>query len=549
MAQRENQTQIQGDGNPQTAEETLKQLAEQLQNIVNQLQSENTRLSGEIEQLRSQCDQLQSQQHTEQQREIWNQQLAEQLAKHREELRQQQLNLIAASASHSNGDQNQNAFQLLSSFYADVSASLEAIQHEVGNRQSDISQQIDRMQSLQQQGEAILEALVTRMRVELQQTYPHSESNAPRVSPRRRSTRADRSTQSLTDQPQPQPILKPTPTVPEAPTPIPTQPSNFKLGVLLILFSSLMFSLQNIVVRVILKEQSLFGVFKLGGFITPSPGNSLLILLMRMLIVAPVMAFVIAPLFYQHTWRDIKHLGKKNQLGRLLCVVGSGFFLFLSQFFIYIALGNVPTGVATTIFFVYPTITILLAWLIFREKPTFLLVLATISIYIGGFLTIPSFTAGAKGNVTLGATTAIASGVAFAIYVILIKVSRLHPIPFSVVSFTTILFLSALVLQFVGYQVVPSRWPTLWMATLVLATTTLVGYILNNIAVPMICPALASVVSASGPALTAMLALVIIQEKLQLYQVLGVVLVTLWVIGISAQNLKPKAPPAQPAAK
>ncbi|MFB2876970.1 EamA family transporter [Floridanema aerugineum] len=549
MAQLENQRQTQGEDNPQTAEEFVRVLTEQLQDIkqsllqelqqeVQKLQSERSSLNTEIEQMRSQY-----QQQTAQQR-VWTQQLAEILATGlQEELRQQQLNFLAANASRPSGNQDENSYQLLAALNSTLSSTLRALQQEINSYQSNFSQQLGRMQTLEQQGEAILEALVTRIRLQLQETYrPERTSSTPRITPGRRPTALPgRSSQ------QP-PAVGPAPTAPATPTTPSPQATNFKLGVVLVLISSLMFSLQNIVVRVLLREQNIFGLFKVGGFITPSPGNSLLILLLRMILVAPLMAFVVAPLFYNNTWRDIKHLGQKSQFGRLLSVIGSGFFLFLSQFFIYIALGNIPTGVATTIFFVYPTITILLSWIIFRDKPTFLLVLATISIYIGGFLTIPSFTAGAKGNVTLGVITAICSGVAFAVYVVLIKVSRMHPVPFSVVNFTTILFLSAIVLPFFGYQVKPTMWTGLLIGTLVLVTTTLCGYLLNNFGVPLIGPALASVVSASGPALTTILAFFIIQENLQLYQVLGVVLVTVWVIGISAQNLKPKDPPSQPAA-
>lgn len=557
MAQLENQRQTQGEGNPQTAEESLKLLTEQLQNIqqslaeqlrrdVNQLESEKSRLNTEIEQLRSHYQQLQSQQQTAEQR-VWTQQLAQILATQlQEELRQQQLNYLAANASDSSGNQDENSYELLAALNSTLNTTLRALQQDINSYQSNLSQQLGRMQSLEQQGEAILEALVTRIRLQLQETYrPERTSSVPRVTPGRRpAALPGRSSQ------QP-PAVSPAPTTPTTPA-TPTTPSpqtaNFKLGVVLVLISSLMFSLQNIVVRVLLREQNIFGLFKVGGFITPSPGNSLFILLLRMIVVAPIMAFVVAPLFYNNTWRDIKHLGQKSQFGRLLSVIGSGCFLFLSQFFIYIALGNIPTGVATTIFFVYPTITILLSWLLFRDKPTFLLVLATISIYIGGFLTIPSFSKGAMANVTLGVASAILSGLAFAVYVVLIKVSRMHPIPFTVVNFTTILFLSAIVLPFFGYQVKPTMWTSLLIGTLVLATTTLSGYLFTNMGVPLIGPALASVVSASGPALTTILAFLIIQENLQLYQILGVVLVTVWVIGISAQNLKPKNPPSQPAA-
>lgn len=546
MGQMENHMGMQGENNPQGAENTLRVLTEQLQSLkenlvaqlneeVTQLQSQKSSLSGEIEQLRSQYQQLQSQQQV--------QQLAQLLAGHLQDQLRQQLNSSGTGVSQFPNNYNEKVYGVLSSLDSTISTTLKTLQQDISSYQSALSQQLGRMHSLEQQGEAILEALVSRIKVQLQQTIQTSSSTGPALAPGRSS-----------EQPRISPVVpsvKPSPEPPTAPQTTPLQSSNFMRGVVLILISSLMFSLQNVVVRIILREQSIFSLFKLGGFISASAGNSLLILAMRMLFVAPLMAFVIAPWRYPNTWRDIKQLGHPSQRARLLSVVGSGFFLFLSQFFIYIALGNIPTGVATTIFFIYPTVTILLAWAIFRDKPTFLLILATISIYIGGYLTIPTanFAARAGTNVGLGALTAGISGIAFAVYVILIKVSKMHPIPFSVVNFSTILCLSVGVLLFgnavpwLAFKVAPEMWPSLWVSAVVLTFTSLVGYLLNNIGVPMMGPALASVVGASGPALTAVLALFIINEQLNVLQILGVVLVTVWVLGISVENLKPKAPP------
>lgn len=553
MGQMDNQRSTQGGSNPPTAEETLKVLTQQLQNLqqdlllqlkqeVRQLQTEKSRLYDDIDYLRSQYQQVKSQQQTDQQQQL-TQQLAEVLVSRLREQIWDRINTSQGNAYQPANNYNENLYGQLSSLESTLNTSLKSLQQDISSYQSALSQQLGRMQSLEQQGEAILEALVSRIKVQLQQNARNSTSGSENAITLLPPTNQLNAVQPVApNRPSPEPPATP-------PTP-PRQASAFTTGVILILISSLMFSLQNVVVRVILKEQPIFGIFKLGGFITPSPGNSLLILAMRMLFVVPLMAFIVAPWRYPNTWRDIKQLANPEQRGRLFSVVGSGFFLFLSQFFIYIALGNIPTGVATTIFFIYPTVTILLAWALFNEKPTFLLVLATISIYIGGYLTIPTtgFVSRTSGNVGLGVATAAISGIAFAIYVILIKVSKWHPIPFSVVNFSTILVLSVTVMPFVPHKVSPANWSALWIGALVLTVTTLIGYLLNNIGVPMIGPALASVIGASGPALTGIIALVVIQEKLNILQILGVVLVTVWVLGISVENTK-KAPPTQPAKK
>lgn len=312
-------------------------------------------------------------------------------------------------------------------------------------------------------------------------------------------------------------------------------------GVGLVLLYSLLMSLQNVVTRVILKEQSIFGMFKLGGFISPSPGNSLLILFIRVALAAPIMAFGVAPLVYPNTWRDIKQLLKPKERPRLWFAIISGVCLFLSQFFIYIALGNIPTGVATTIFFIYPLVTILLEWLLFEKQPTSTLILAMVTICIGGYLTIPNLSAGANNNIGLGAATAIASGVTFALYLIFTKLSKLKGAPVSVISFSTILVLSWLGLLVVGYDIDGGMWPKLVGAGVVLALTTLFGYLFNNMGIFLLGPTLASVIGASGPAFTVILALLLIQESLQINQWIGVGLVTLWVLGISLENRKRQA--------
>lgn len=555
MGQLDNQRSTQGGSNPPTAEETLKVLTQQLQNLqqdlllqlkqeVRQLQTEKSRLSDDIEYLRSQYQHVKHQQQTDQQQQL-TQQLAQVMVSHLREQIWDRLNTSEANAYQPANNYNENLYGQLSSLESTLNTSLKSLQQDISSYQSALSQQLGRMQSLEQQGEAILEALVSRIKLQLQQNARNSTSGSENAISFLPPTSQLNVVQPVApSRPSPEPPATP------PPPPSPRQASAFTTGVILILISSLMFSLQNVVVRVILKEQPILGLFKLGGFITPSPGNSLLILAMRMVFVVPLMAFIVAPWRYPNTWRDIKQLGNPEQRGRLFSVVGSGFFLFLSQFFIYIALGNIPTGVATTIFFIYPTVTILLAWAIFSEKPTFLLVLATISIYIGGYLTIPTtgFVSRTSGNVGLGVATAAISGIAFAIYVILIKVSKWHPIPFSVVNFSTILVLSVAVMPFVPHKVIPANWPALWIGALVLTVTTLIGYLLNNIGVPLIGPALASVIGASGPALTGIIALVVIQEKLNVLQILGVVLVTVWVLGISVENTK-KLPPTQPAKK
>jgi drug/metabolite transporter (DMT)-like permease len=322
---------------------------------------------------------------------------------------------------------------------------------------------------------------------------------------------------------------------------------NFRLGLSLVLISSLMLSFQNVVTKVILFEKDVLGVFKMGGILAPGLENSLLLMFMRMAFTFPVMAFIVAPRIYKNTWKDIGSLTHYTNRTKLYATLGSAFCLFASQLSIYVALGSVPTGVATTIFFVYPTITILLVWLFYGEKPPVSLVFAMLTIYIGGFMTVPetafSGRPDANNNYIVGGIAALLSGTAFAGYMILIKTAKMHPAPFTVVNFFTILVLSGLLLPQIDLKLDKLEWVPFLIGTGILSVTTLVGYLLNNFGVPLIGPSLTSVIGSSGPALTTMLAYLLISEKLNLYQVIGVFLVTLWVLGISVENMKKNSPP------
>lgn len=559
----------------------------QLNQDVTRLHAEKDRLRQDISELQRQEKQLQARQiqgfNRQQlaQQQLWSKQLAQVLASNLQDELSQRFKELAApterpsirgagsSPSLSQGvasNQGDNAYRLLASFDQTLNTTFKTLQQELSSYQSSISQQLSRMHSLQQQGEVILETLVERLISQLQEdagsvisdvdkllgdspqgaTWRHRfpEQTTPQsVAPTASRPEAPQPT-GVVQQPAPQPAAKDAP----APTPAQTQEQkNFVTGIVLILLSSLIISIQNIVTRVILSVQPVLFLGEMGGIIGPSAGNSLLILAMRMIFVVPGM-LIVGSLLYPNTWRDIRQLGNPEKRGSVWIVILSGVSLFLSQFFIYFALGNVATGVAISIFFVFPTVTILLAWLIFGSRPSFILGLATITIYIGCFLTVPAaaFQSRAGSNIWLGAGTALLSGVTFAGYVILTQLSaknlKLHPAPYSVINFSVILVLATVAMFFFPSNVPEQNWLALWVGALILAATTLTGYALNNFGIPMIGAAFASVISASGPALTSLLAVGIISESLTLNQWLGVGLVTLWVIGISVDNMSRQKP-------
>ncbi|MCT7994028.1 DMT family transporter [Laspinema olomoucense] len=607
MGQLDNQPENSTSSNTKEIETLLSSMTQELrdiqQNIVVQLardmarlQAEQSRLTADIQKLQNQQQQIQSRQmqggpgrHTQQQ---WTKQLAQVMASQLQQELSERLKEIMVvppppsqslttvdpnigMSSPQTVNLNENAYRLLASLDTTLNTTFKNLQQELSSYQSSLSQQLGRMHSLQQQGEVILETLVDRLIDQLQEEATNVQTTAEIVTNRRqglpvgtapnqgdRPQGSDPATQSDRIAAERAAMAEVRTAPPATPVASPPVESNvFLTGLILALLSSITISFQNIITRVILSPPSLFGLWE-GQVLAPGAGNSLLILGMRMLFVVPLMGFILAPILYPNTWRDIKQLGNPEKRGSIWIVIGSGLFLFMSQFFIYIALGNIPTGVAITLFFIFPPVTAVLAWIMFGAKPSFIFALATVTIYLGCFLTVSGrLTGGAPdGNLGLGIGTAIASGLTFAGYVILTQLSarklKLHPAPFSVINFSVILILA---IPFVllgsregnlfSWNVLEENWEALWMGSVALAMTTLIGYALNNFAIPMIGAPLASVVAATGPGLTSLMALLFIGEGLGLNEWLGVLIVTLWVLGISVDNMnKQKKPaPAAPA--
>jgi drug/metabolite transporter (DMT)-like permease len=306
-----------------------------------------------------------------------------------------------------------------------------------------------------------------------------------------------------------------------------------------------------------LRKSTVLGIENVGGFIPPGAGNSLLILWMRMLVVVPMM-LVIGWARYPNLFKDLRQFATFDDKDRTWNTIGSGFFLFVSQVTIFLAFGQAPTGVVTTIFFIYPIITVLLAWVLFGETPTLVRSLITATVFAGVVL-ISLPTGGAAANLTVtGVILAVVSGIAFALYVTLTQAAqkKVHPVPFSVINFIIILLLSGFTLMLplpaaFAVKVNPSMWGAIVVTALILGSLTLIGYLMTNIGIGMIGAAPFSVIGATGPALTSVMAFVIIKEALKINQILGMLLVTIGVVALSVERLRSqkKKPPLAPKAK
>ncbi|MDY6803769.1 MAG: EamA family transporter [Cyanobacteriota bacterium] len=575
---------------PKAPEEVLNVLIEDLQNLrqnvterlgqdIERLNTEKQQLKTDIEQLRQQYQKMQSQQLESLsqkqivQNQIWLKQLAQVLANNLEEQLTQKFdsgrgNWEPSTLGGVPGGEldktnltpsyEESSDRFKDSLDVSLQRTLEALQEELNSYQSNLSQQLSNMRSMEQQGEVILEALVSRLRQELEEAA--EESPAPTYTEEANLADSEETgeQQETGEQPIPPPPLRAQPQpIAAKPTPAPAKAaSQVQLGLIFAVFSAIVLSVFNVSIKIILKggaPKMVFGM-PVEGVITPGFGNSLLILFLRMIVVCLLMPFL-AAFLYPAVGNDIARTIKSDDKELWWKVIGSAFFLFLSQVCIYIALGNIATGIAITLFFIYPIATTLGAWQLFGDRPSIIRFGAMGGITLGLILAAaPSFNEKLPfGDPRLGIIAAILAGVTFAGYVLLTQMAagKLHPIPFSLVNFCAIFVFSAISLILLPFIInlgllpenfsVSSIEPELRLGLIVggaiLGVLTLFSYLLNNFAIRFAGAALASVIGTLGPALTALFAWIVIKETLLPIQMMGMVVVTLSVIAISLERM------------
>lgn len=577
--------------NPQAADELLRAVTQDIENLrqnivvhlsqdVERLQREKFNLIEDIEQLKTQ-----RQQQLIQQQELVKQ-IAPALANQLQALVTDRLNQLNDSTpvsgkrakktsqdsfhnsdfSSTASDYNENANRLIASLDTTLRTTFKTLQQDLSSYQSSLSQQLSQMYSLEQQGEAILEALVSRLRQEFETESssaikPTSPAPPPSVHiPWHEYGRleypdedSEFSVSYTAELAAPEMPLMPEP---ETPTPIPQLPpqpksktaAKLRIGFIFVLLSSLFLSLQNVLITIIFNKSRIFGQFEIGGFVAPSLGNSLLVLWLRMLVVVPLAAIFVT-LLYPTVWRDIKQFLQSKDLPLFINVVASGFFLFLSQVLIYLALGLILPGVAIAIFFVYPIITVFLTWVLFGEQLQRFRLLLSFSVVVGFILLIIPGNAAIAGG---GINAALGSAIAFAFYVILAQFPgrKIHPMPLSWINFVLILVFSSISLiaplpQSWHPEVLPTMTSNLLISSLILGGTTIASYLFNNIGIKMIDALRGSVLGAIVPAFTALLALVVIQSTMQIEQIFGLLLVTLGVTALSFERWRRQGKAAQ----
>jgi len=298
------------------------------------------------------------------------------------------------------------------------------------------------------------------------------------------------------------------------------------LGIAMVLLAGVFFCIQNVIVRILFNDFTLWGQWHTGGFVETSLQSSFLLMFLRMAAGVPLLGMVSA-LLYRPVWRDMATLRYPQNRRTLGLALAGGGLMFLYLALLYLAIGQIETGVALTLFFTFPIFTALLSWVWFGLRPSLLRWGVMAAILAGSWLTMPP-TSGTSEVTQSGVLLAIGAGGAYALYTVVAQKSFevFHPVPFTWISFAVTLGLSGLCVALSGPDWAALPWGPLWVGSVLSAVVTFGGHVLNNLGIRSIGATATAMIGAANPALTVMLAWFAMAETLSGSQLVGVGIVT-----------------------
>ncbi len=374
--------------------------------------------------------------------------------------------------------------------------------------------------------------------------------------------------------------------------------SEWLKGLGFVLLATLALSLQNVIARIATSTSSkkiLGGIFELGGYVTADADKlqvSLLVLLLRVSFVVPLL-WLLLFITRAGVFGEVKQIVTGSDRPLKIKIVVAGLLLFLSQTGTYLAIKDVGPAIAVTVFFIYPTATTLLAWKIFGDRPSWQQWFAIGLIYAGcTWLTfaphpplpkpvqalptpaIVTTTSPSKSSLSetkqapnigesvtttrpakpvtqssssfaIGVIEAMLAGIVFAMEGIIAQscFGKMNPAVFTGMIFSVEWV--ALLAVTLPFNTLPINSGLVLMGGL-LSLATLSGYLFNNFGIKLIGAASVAIIGSSGPAVTSILAVLVLTESLTGENWLAIIVVT---IGVILMNLAKAAKNRQNVSK
>ncbi len=263
--------------------------------------------------------------------------------------------------------------------------------------------------------------------------------------------------------------------------------------------------------------------------------NTLDLLLFRMLFSLP---FYIIILFLIRKKRPTVKIQAKDYAW----LFAFGFIgYYLASYFDFLGLNYIKAGLERIILFVYPTIVVFLSWIIFKQKISRVQFIAILITYFGVLITFWDELDVAGNQVIWGGFLVLLSAITYASY--LVGSGWLIP-KFGVLRFTCyamIVSTVCIVLHYVidgNWEFMDYPWPVYAYGFAMAIIATLIPSFLVSAAIERLGASNFSILGSLGPISTILLAFVFLDEKLTLWQLLGMAVVIFGVTYLSINRKK-----------
>lgn len=259
--------------------------------------------------------------------------------------------------------------------------------------------------------------------------------------------------------------------------------------------------------------------------------DAVTLLLLRMLFALPVYLFIA----YRETKSSSYQLSKKQ----ILQVVALGFIgYYLASYFDFYGLQFISASLERLILFVYPTLVILISVFVLKRKVTKVQVYAILITYIGIFVAFADDLSFARDQLWIGVGSIFLSALTYAAY--LVGSGELIP-KVGAVRFTAYAMTVSCIMVIIHYlltntnEVLQQPWQVYMLGFAMAIISTVIPSFLISEAIKRLGASNFAIFGSLGPISTILLAIAILGERLDIYQIVGTVIV---IFGVSIINVK-----------
>ncbi|WP_068472770.1 DMT family transporter [Saccharicrinis aurantiacus] len=251
------------------------------------------------------------------------------------------------------------------------------------------------------------------------------------------------------------------------------------------------------------------------------------ILTLRMLFALPI--YIVLAIISTLKQRS-SSLNKKDYL----FVIALGFLgYYLASILDFKGLQYISASLERLILFIYPTMVLLISALFFKVKPSREQKIAVVITYIGVLLAFYNYVSSDGDSLLLGAIFIVLSAITYAFY--LVGTGSLIP-KFGIWRFTSYAMIVATIGIVIHYFI--NRGGSLWdypaeiyqLSAIMAVVCTIIPSLLLAEAIRILGSSNVAVLGSVGPISTIVLAVIFLDEKITIYQILGTVIV---IAGIS----------------